>query len=56
MEEENKEIKSRYKCSVCKVSVIVFDGQIHRPCEHKDAAVTADCEAVATGDCKVSAP
>ncbi len=44
----------RFKCKVCQCPVIVHDGVIHRPCEHKEAGVTADCSAVATGESKVS--
>lgn len=40
----------RFTCSECGVAVIVFDGVIHRPCEHKEAAVLADCSATATGE------
>lgn len=43
-----------YKCSECGVDVIVYDGIIHRPCEHKEAAVIAECSATATGECEVS--
>lgn len=45
----------RFHCKECGVAVIVHDGEIHRPCEHKDAGVLADCSAVATGESKVSA-
>jgi hypothetical protein len=43
-----------YTCSECGVQVIVFDGVIHRPCEHKDAVVIASCEATATGESTLS--
>lgn len=54
MEEKKKEEKPRYRCAVCNVPVVYFSGELFRPCEHKHAAVTADCSATCTGESKVA--
>lgn len=43
----------KYKCAECGIAVIILDGEIIRPCPHKDAAVTADCSAVVYGESKL---
>lgn len=42
-----------YRCAVCGVKVEVIDGEFVRPCDHKDAGVTASMSATAYGESKV---
>ncbi|CAB4151199.1 hypothetical protein UFOVP591_5 [uncultured Caudovirales phage] len=53
--EEQKKPEPRYHCKECGVAVIVLNGQVIRPCEHKEAGVTADCSATCYGESKVAA-
>lgn len=41
-------------CSVCNEPVFVFDGKVFRSCEHSDAPVLANIQAICTGDSAVS--
>ena len=50
MSEENKPAESKYKCSECGKAVIVYNGEVHRICEHKESAVIAECSATCYGD------
>ena len=56
MDQEIKTVveQPRYRCAACNVPVIMFEGEIHRPCSHKDAAVVVNISATCTGESKVN--
>ena len=47
---EEKKEEPRYRCAECGVAVIIYDDGIHRPCDHKEAAITAACSVTCRGE------
>lgn len=43
-----------YYCKECLAEVIVIDGEIFRTCEHEEAPIIAEMEAVATGESELN--
>lgn len=47
---EEKKLEPMYTCADCKMPVIVYDDQVFRACEHKNAPILASLSATCYGE------